>query len=80
MHALYRYLTRTPALLVNVLLVDAVGDRRTQNQPGTSDAYPNWRVPLCDADGRRMYVEDVRVSSTAAALLDIVRRGLHPTT
>ena len=40
-----------PARLLCVSLTDAVGDRRTQNQPGTSDEYPNWRVPLAGPDG-----------------------------
>ncbi len=41
----------TPARLLCVALTDAVGDRRTQNQPGTTDEYPNWRVPLAGPDG-----------------------------
>ena len=49
--ALHRYLARTPARLLGVSLADAVGDRRAQNQPGTDQEYPNWRVPLTDADG-----------------------------
>ena len=49
--ALHRYLTLTPARLLCVALTDAVGDRRTQNQPGTTDEYPNWRVPLSGPDG-----------------------------
>ncbi|GAB3275844.1 hypothetical protein GCM10027589_01210 [Actinocorallia lasiicapitis] len=44
--ALHAYLTRTPARLIGVSLADAAGERRTQNQPGTVDEYPNWRVPL----------------------------------
>ena len=50
-HALHRYLTWTPAKLISVALSDLVGDRRTQNQPGTIDEYPNWRVPLTGPDG-----------------------------
>ena len=42
----YRYLGRTPSRLLALSLADAVGDVRTQNQPGTTDEYPNWRVPL----------------------------------
>ena len=49
--ALHRYLARTPARLLAVSLADAVGDRRAQNQPGTDQEYPNWRVPLTDGDG-----------------------------
>jgi 4-alpha-glucanotransferase len=58
--ALYGYLARTPAALVGVSLADAVGDRRPQNMPGTSDEYPNWRIPLCDAEGRAVLLEDLR--------------------
>jgi 4-alpha-glucanotransferase len=57
--ALYAYLARTPAVLVGVSLADAVGDRRAQNVPGTSDEYPNWRIPLCDASGRAVLLEDL---------------------
>ncbi|GAA3229556.1 4-alpha-glucanotransferase [Actinocorallia longicatena] len=44
--ALHAYLARTPARLIGVSLADAAGERRTQNQPGTTNEYPNWRVPL----------------------------------
>jgi 4-alpha-glucanotransferase len=57
--ALYAYLARTPAALVGVSLADAVGDRRTQNIPGTFDQYPNWRIPLCDGDGSPVLLEDL---------------------
>jgi 4-alpha-glucanotransferase len=57
--AMYGYLARTPAVLTGVSLADAVGDRRTQNIPGTSDEYPNWRIPLCDAEGKAVLVEDL---------------------
>jgi 4-alpha-glucanotransferase len=57
--ALYGYLNLTPAALVGVSLADAVGDRRAQNLPGTSDEYPNWQIPLCDASGRAVLVEEL---------------------
>jgi 4-alpha-glucanotransferase len=57
--ALYAYLARTAAVLVGVSLADAVGDRRAQNLPGTSDEYPNWQIPLCDADGHAVLLEDL---------------------
>jgi 4-alpha-glucanotransferase len=57
--ALYAYLARTPAVLVGVSLADAVGDRRAQNIPGTSDEYPNWQLPLGDGDGRAVLLEDL---------------------
>jgi 4-alpha-glucanotransferase len=57
--ALYGYLRETPAVLLGVSLADAVGDRRTQNIPGTRDEYPNWRIPLCDDTGRPVLLEDL---------------------
>ena len=57
--AMYGYLARTPALLTGVSLADAVGERRTQNIPGTRDEYPNWRVPLCDGEGKAVLLEDL---------------------
>jgi 4-alpha-glucanotransferase len=57
--ALYGYLAKTPALLIGVSLADAVGDRRPQNIPGTRDEYPNWQIPLCDADGCPVLLEDL---------------------
>ena len=49
--ALHRFLTWTPARLLGVALADAIGDRRTMNQPGTNNEYPNWRLPLADGVG-----------------------------
>jgi 4-alpha-glucanotransferase len=71
--ALYRYLGRTPSKLLALALVDAVGDRRTQNQPGTVDEYPNWRVPLSGPDGRPILLEDVFADPRAASLADSLR-------
>jgi 4-alpha-glucanotransferase len=73
--ALHRYLTWTPARLLSVALTDAVGDRRTQNQPGTIDEYPNWRVPLAGPDGAPMLLEDVFGSGRAARLAAVLRGG-----
>ena len=71
--ALHRYLTRTPSRLRVAALTDAVGDRRTQNQPGTTDEYPNWRVPLTDPAGKPVLLEDVFSSERAAALAELMR-------
>jgi len=57
--ALHRFLARTPSRLVGIQLVDAVGDVRTQNQPGTFHEYPNWRIPLADDAGDPVRVEDL---------------------
>ena len=66
--ALYRYLGRTPSKLLALSLADAVGELRTQNQPGTIDEYPNWRVPLAGPDGHKLQVEDVFTDPRAATL------------
>ena len=72
--ALHRLLTLTPARLVGVSVADAVGDRRTINQPGTVDEYPNWRVPLADGDGHPLLLEDVVASDRARSLAETVRQ------
>ncbi|ALA67762.1 4-alpha-glucanotransferase [Corynebacterium lactis RW2-5] len=57
---LHRFLDRTPSALKCAALVDMVGDRRTQNQPGTThDQYPNWCIPLTNAEGEAVVVEDL---------------------
>jgi 4-alpha-glucanotransferase len=68
--ALHKYLGRTPSRLLGLALVDAVGDRRTQNQPGTTDEYPNWRVPLSGPDGRPVLLEEVFKDPRATALAE----------
>ncbi len=57
--ALHRYLTLTNSKVLVASLADAVGEKRAQNQPGTMDEYQNWRVPLADADGSRVRLEDI---------------------
>jgi 4-alpha-glucanotransferase len=66
--AMYGYLRKTPALLLGVSLADAVGDVRTQNVPGTSDEYPNWRIPLCDGEGRAVSLDDLADSRVVRAV------------
>lgn len=76
--ALYRYLGRTPSRLLGVALTDAVGDRRTQNQPGTTDEYPNWRVPLAGPDGQPLLLEDVFTDDGAARLAEVLHGFVDP--
>ncbi|MFK0253508.1 4-alpha-glucanotransferase [Streptomyces sp. NPDC090445] len=78
--ALYGFLLRTPARLVGVWLPDAVGDRRPQNLPGTWDQYPNWRLPLADAAGRPLTLEELTASPRTNALLSAVREGARART
>jgi 4-alpha-glucanotransferase len=66
--ALYGYLARTPALLIGVNLSEAAGEVRSQNMPGTSDEYPNWKLPLCGPDGEPVMLEDLASSERVAAV------------
>lgn len=49
--ALYRALKGSPCKLLAASITDAVGEKRAQNQPGTNNEYPNWRIPLADGAG-----------------------------
>ncbi|MFD8938356.1 4-alpha-glucanotransferase [Streptomyces sp. NPDC059578] len=70
--AVHRFLVRTPARMVGVWLPDAVGDLRPQNLPGTRDEYPNWRLPLADAAGRPVTLEQLMASRRLRALVDVL--------
>ncbi|MGW5124838.1 4-alpha-glucanotransferase [Streptomyces sp. NPDC004069] len=71
--AVHRFLLRTPARMIGLWLPDAVGDRRPQNLPGTWDQYPNWRLPVADAEGRPVTLEDLAASPRLHALTDVLR-------
>jgi 4-alpha-glucanotransferase len=76
--ALHRLLAQTPSVLLGVALVDAIGERRVQNQPGTTSAqYPNWQVPLADSDGDAVLLDSLdsneRFNSLLAAVEESVR-------
>lgn len=75
---LYRYLGRTRSRLLALALTDAVGERRTQNQPGTTDEYPNWRVPLAGPDGVRMSLEELFTDRRAATFAEAIRAATDP--
>lgn len=59
MLALHKFLLHTPSKVLLAGLTDAVGERRAQNQPGTINEYPNWRVPLGDEGGNPIHLEDI---------------------
>ncbi|NUP60332.1 MAG: 4-alpha-glucanotransferase, partial [Pseudarthrobacter sp.] len=76
--ALHLLLAQAPSVLLGVALVDAVGERRVQNQPGTTEAlYPNWQVPLGGPDGKPVYLDDLPANGRFNALLAAVERALH---
>jgi 4-alpha-glucanotransferase len=56
---LHRAVAGSPARLIGISLPDVIGDRRAQNQPGTDQEYPNWRVPMADAEGVPVLLEDL---------------------
>ena len=57
--ALYRGLKDAPSKLIAASITDAVGEKRAQNQPGTNNEYPNWRIPLADYDGNVVPLEEL---------------------
>ncbi|MFH9548795.1 4-alpha-glucanotransferase [Streptomyces sp. NPDC017435] len=71
--AVHGFLLRTPARMLGVWLPDGVGDRRPQNLPGTWDQYPNWRLPIADAEGRPVTLEELAASPRLRALMDVLR-------
>ncbi|MFF8671784.1 4-alpha-glucanotransferase [Streptomyces sp. NPDC015242] len=73
--AVHRFLLRTPARMVGVWLPDGVGDRRPQNLPGTWDQYPNWRLPIADAEGRPVTLEELAASPRLHALMEVLREA-----
>ena len=75
---LYRYVAKTPSKLVVASLVDAVGDVRPQNMPGTgADQYPNWCVPLCDSDGEEVVIEDLPTDERLTSLFALLRGAVR---
>ena len=71
--AMHAIMLTSPSLLLQVALVDAVGERRSQNQPGTSTEYPNWRIPLADADGRVIHTDEVFKSPRVLSMTAVMR-------
>ena len=78
--AMHRFLVATPARMLCAALTDAVGDHRTQNQPGTTDEYPNWRVPLAGPDGEPISLEDVFHAEHALRLSAVMNGFVVPPT
>ena len=75
--ALHRAAAASPARLIGVGLPDAVGDRRAQNQPGTDQEYPNWRVPLTDGEGRVVLLEELWDGPAVPRLLQRITAALR---
>jgi 4-alpha-glucanotransferase len=44
--AMHEFLAKTPCRFVTASLYDVLGEMDQPNLPGTTDEYPNWRMPL----------------------------------
>ncbi|WP_136612020.1 4-alpha-glucanotransferase [Sinomonas albida] len=75
--ALYAFTALTPSSLLGVALVDAVGETRTQNQPGTSQEYPNWHIPLAGPDGKAVLLDGLAANPRFASLMRTMRESLQ---
>ncbi|TDT34082.1 4-alpha-glucanotransferase [Naumannella halotolerans] len=75
--ALHTFLGLTPSRLLCVSVADLVGERRAQNQPGTSNEYPNWRIPLGDAAGEPVTLDQLFVDPQANELAEIMRMAAN---
>lgn len=66
--AMHRYLARTRSRVLLAAPYDVLGEVRQPNLPGTTDEYPNWRIPL-PVDLDRL-LSDPRTAATAEAFRD----------
>ena len=64
--AMHEFLARTPCRFVTASLYDVLGELRQPNLPGTTDEYPNWRIPL--TAGLEQILADPRVARIAEVL------------
>ncbi|MBT1181990.1 4-alpha-glucanotransferase [Bifidobacterium sp. CP2] len=71
--AMHAMLTETPSLLRQAALVDGTGQHASVNQPGTSDQYPNWRIPLQDAEGHVVHTDEVFKDPRVLSLAEVMR-------
>lgn len=69
---MHRFLVATPARILLAAPGDAVGDRHQPNLPSTVDSYPNWRLPLQDADGRQLSLEELMADERVARLVAVL--------
>ncbi|MFT0847748.1 4-alpha-glucanotransferase [Actinomycetaceae bacterium L2_0104] len=75
--AMHCYIAKTPAEMLAIALVDAVGERKAQNVPGTDEEYVNWRVPLTDGSENPVLVEDLATNPRLLSLLEKFKAELE---
>jgi 4-alpha-glucanotransferase len=71
--AMHAFLARTPCRFVAGSLYDVLGELDQPNLPGTTDEYPNWRMPL--RASLEEIAGDARLARIAGVLAD---RSLPP--
>jgi 4-alpha-glucanotransferase len=64
--AMHEFLARTPCRFVTASLYDVLGEMRQPNLPGTTDEYPNWRMPL--GQSLEQIGQDPRIRQVATVL------------
>lgn len=74
--AMHLMLLASPSRLVLFAPSDAVGDLRQPNLPGTTDEYPNWRLPLADGLGMTVGLEAFLAHPGTARLARLARDRL----
>ncbi len=75
--AMHGALAASPCKVVLAAYGDAVGDVRQPNLPGTVDQYPNWRLPVADADGRALSLEELLAHPGVRRLTALLAEGVR---
>jgi 4-alpha-glucanotransferase len=79
--ALYRLLGRSPCRIALAAPGDALGDLRQPNLPGTTDEYPNWRLPIAtaepDGSSRPVSLEEFMTARSAVRLARVLREAVE---
>jgi 4-alpha-glucanotransferase len=70
--ALHEQLAATPSLVLLATLDDAVANPDRPNMPGTTDEWPNWRLPL------PVSLEQLEEHPLAHRVAEVLRRAVHP--
>lgn len=72
--ALHALLARTPCRIIVAQPADAVGDLRQPNLPGTTEEYPNWRLPVAGPSGP-VTLEDLQRSDDVRRIARLLHRS-----
>ena len=67
--AMHEFLARTPSRFVTASLYDVLGVLDQPNLPGTTDEYPNWRMPIATT------LEQIEVDPRVRRIAAVLSRG-----